>query len=94
MFIVILIIVDWNNKMGKILLCDKCRQPVPDNNSVGLYELHFNDNWGAAVPSTDRHLNPVEGEFPCEGSPSRVSSLRGRFPHNYTGFIDTSEWKR
>jgi hypothetical protein len=73
------------------LLCDKCGQPVSENNSVAKVELHAFGNGGAAIARGDRHLNPVIGEHPCEGSPSRVQKFRDiRSGGRDTGFINTS----
>lgn len=71
-------------------LCDKCGQPVPGSNSVAKVELHCFGSVAAALAITDRHLNPVEGQYPCEGSPSRIKRLRGH-PHRFHAeVIDTT----
>jgi hypothetical protein len=57
-------------------LCDKCGQPVPESNRVAKVELHCFGSAAAALTRNDRHLNPVKGKYPCEGSPSRIQRLR------------------
>ena len=71
-----------------VTLCDECGQPVPENNSVRKYELSIGI-WKAATARSDRHFNPVTGEHPCEGSPSRVELFRTEHGCN-DEFIDTS----
>jgi hypothetical protein len=71
-------------------LCDKCGQPVPESNSVAKVELHVFGNGGAAVARGDRHLNPVTGEHPCVGSPSRVRVLWSDHCYPLGAIIDTT----
>lgn len=54
-------------------VCDKCGEPVPDNNNACLLDLYLGNNW--MIFAQPRHLLPTEN---CEGSPSRAQYLEGQ----------------
>lgn len=75
------------------LICDKCGQPVPENNDASVLEIFLgevlNDKKLSSLAfKTARHLFPVtEGKIPCAGSPSRLQYFEGfpkdkRYPYN------------
>ena len=73
--------------MDKILKCHKRGQLVDPTNSCARFELKFGV-WPNQNPTIDRHLYPVDGPIPCEGSPKDVEELPSLVDHNRR--VDTS----
>lgn len=71
------------------LVCDKCHQPVNQDNDAALLDAIALDNPLYAL-ATPRHLLPVmdeDGVVLCEGSPSRAQYLPNQ-PRDTRGY----EW--